>query len=107
MSGRILIDIYGYNKHHGGLQRTENKAKQAVQNVYDPTLSLHSPANVPVPPVTPNNEAEAENSAYIKRLSDEEQQNNKDEMLARPHDLVFLSPILTGFSLKDKLWRQY
>ena len=49
----------------------------------------------------------AEKSTYIKRLSDEKQKRNKDEMLAREQDLILLSPILTGFALKNKLWCEY
>jgi len=45
-------------------------------------------------------------STYVKCLAKEKQQKNKDEMLAREHDLIFLSPILEGFALKNKLWRE-
>jgi hypothetical protein len=41
---------------------------------------------------------------YIKRLSVEEQKKNKDEMLAREEDLIYLSPMLVGYALKNKLW---
>ena len=44
---------------------------------------------------------------YIKRLSDEEQKRNRDEMLARPNDLCFLSPMLEGYALKNKTWRKF
>jgi hypothetical protein len=44
---------------------------------------------------------------YIKRLSDEEQKKNRDEMLARPDDLFYLSPMLTGYALKNKIWCTY
>jgi SpoVK/Ycf46/Vps4 family AAA+-type ATPase len=47
------------------------------------------------------------NSAYIKRLSDEEQEANKQAMLARETDLLFVSPMLTGYSLKNKLWLSF
>jgi hypothetical protein len=43
---------------------------------------------------------------YIKRLSDEEQKKNRDDMLARPDDLIFMSPMLTGYALKNKIWRK-
>jgi hypothetical protein len=92
VSGRILIDAYGYNKHHLALQRREGTDRKQNGN--------NSGA-------AGTDEQASENSAYIERLSDESQQKNKDEMLARAHDLIFLSPMLTGFSLKAKLWREY
>jgi hypothetical protein len=43
-------------------------------------------------------------ATYLKTLSKEDQEANKEEMLAREKDLVFVSPLLTGFALKNKLW---
>jgi hypothetical protein len=43
---------------------------------------------------------------YIKRLSDEEQKTNRAEMLAKPDELCFLSPMLEGYALKNKTWRK-
>jgi hypothetical protein len=104
VSGRILIDTYGYNKHHGALPRTENKErKQRTENPFELANAVTA-GNIGN---AGKGESSDENSAYITRLSDEEQQENKDEMLAREQDLVFLSPILTGFSLKEKLWCQF
>jgi hypothetical protein len=44
-------------------------------------------------------------ATYLKALSKEDQEANKEEMLAREKDLIFVSPLLTGFALKNKLWR--
>jgi hypothetical protein len=44
---------------------------------------------------------------YVKRLNAEAQAANKAEMLSRPDDLIFVSPILEGFSLKAKLWLNF
>ena len=98
MSGRILIDAHGYNKHHLALQRREGKevAEEDTSDSED-TSGSEDESEKPV----------AEKSTYIKRLSDEKQQKNKDEMLAREQDLILLSPILTGFALKNKLWCEY
>lgn len=41
---------------------------------------------------------------YIKRLSDEEQRTNREEMLAKPDELCYLSPMLEGYALKNKTW---
>ena len=43
-------------------------------------------------------------ATYLKALSKEDQEANKEEMLARDRDLIFVSPLLTGFALKNKLW---
>jgi hypothetical protein len=44
---------------------------------------------------------------YIKRLSDEEQKKNRDDMLAREEDLIYMSPMLEGYALKNKLWCKF
>lgn len=86
VSGRILIDYYGYQKHYKGLTRSENNQPNNLDH---------------------DDEESSENSNYVKRLSNEKQKDNKDKMLAREQDLVFVSPILVGFSLKAKLWREH
>lgn len=55
---------------------------------------------------TTDTSGNSEQTSYVKRLSKEKQQKNIDEMLARPDDLLFVSPILEGFALKNKLWRK-
>lgn len=45
---------------------------------------------------------------YVQTLSAEKQQQNKEEMLGnRYNDLVFVSPLLQGFALKNKQWRTF
>ena len=77
ISGRILVDFYGYAKHHKGLERQQPAENGATKE-----------------------------SAYVRPLNSKEQQANKAAMLARNQDLMFLSPMLAGFALKDKLWRK-
>lgn len=45
-------------------------------------------------------------AAYVRPLDIKEQQENKAAMLARNQDLMFVSPMLSGFSLNDKIWRK-
>ena len=85
MSGRILIDFFGYSKHFEGLDRTENRDTRRDAGAEPPS----------------------EDSMYVKRLTEEKQEDNKREMLAREKDLIFVSPILKGFALKNKLWCEY
>ena len=105
MSGRIVIDIHGHQKHTGGLKRTENKERQQLAESSRADGMLINVANQAAN--GGNTEAAGDSSVYIQRLSDEEQQRNKREMLEREQDLIFVSPMLPGFSLKDKRWSQY
>jgi hypothetical protein len=47
------------------------------------------------------------NSFYIRRLSEADQEKNKQDMLAREKDLLFLSPKLCGYALQNKLWLNF
>jgi hypothetical protein len=58
------------------------------------------------PPPTPPFPPAVEKKAYATRLSEEKQKDNVNDMLKREGDLIFMSPILPGFSLKSKLWRK-
>lgn len=42
-----------------------------------------------------------------KRLSVEEQQKNQEAMLAKEQDLMFIVPLIEGYALKNKLWREF
>lgn len=88
VSGRILIDYFGYSKHQEGLQRNDSGNKRTRGNG-----AKAKDAN--------------EESTYVKRLPREKQEENRMEMLGdREKDLIFLSPMLKGFALKNKLWRE-
>jgi hypothetical protein len=122
--GRILIDTYGYQKHHQALKRTSGKDHDSKkrkargppppptnQNIDLTSLTHMMPIfnNVTAPgttTTTTNTQVQdsKKDDFYIKRLSEEEQKKNREEMLARPDDLIFLSPMLTGYALKNKLW---
>jgi SpoVK/Ycf46/Vps4 family AAA+-type ATPase len=47
-----------------------------------------------------------EKATLAKRLTEEERQKNKDAMLAKEQDLMFMVPIIEGYALKNKLWRE-
>lgn len=74
------MDFHGYAKHHLGLQRIEKPSKDGESGTSD-------------------------DGAYLKPLTVEEQQANKTAMLKRSKDLIFMSPMLSGFAMKDKVWR--
>ncbi len=77
MHGRVLIDFHGYAKHHLGLHRLTKPSANGV----------------------------ADEGAYIKPLTAEEQLANRTAMHERKDELIFVSPMLSGFAMSDKLWR--
>lgn len=102
VNGRILVDYLGYQKYHEGLVRTE------AQNT-PPPPPPPAPGYPPSPPSMYNRDEKKEKKGitYVKALSLEKQQENVEAMLNRPQDLIFVSPILQGFSLKSKLWLNF
>lgn len=50
--------------------------------------------------------ASDQDGSYIKRLNEKEQQENRSQMLKREDDLIYVSPMVQGFDLKNKLWRK-
>ncbi|KIW00918.1 uncharacterized protein PV09_07661 [Verruconis gallopava] len=119
VSGRILIDIYGYEKHHEALKRSSGQDRDSKRrkNRTKPQPPQQQPVDlfnntIPMTTTTVATNAvqivddKAEHH-YIKRLSEADQKKNEEEMLGRPHDLMFLSPILKGYALKNKLWLSF
>jgi hypothetical protein len=100
VASRILIDFFGYQKHHEGLQRNENNSRRR---------RTQGPPPPPQPPAQPVSDATSISgqSTAAKSLSKETQNENKQEMLDRKDDLIFVSPLLRGFALKNKLWRTF
>jgi ATPase family associated with various cellular activities (AAA) len=104
VSGRILIDHFGYCKHHEGLKRNEIKDPNSQDQDQCNKKSRKNNRG------QDQNDQSAEDDSeknYIRRLSLEKQEANKKAMLANEQDLIFMSPILTGFSLKVKLWLSF
>jgi hypothetical protein len=95
VASRILIDFFGYQKHHEGLQRNETSARKRRTQPQQPAQPGADTASL------------SGQSTKVKSLSKESQEENKQEMLGRKDDLVFVSPLLRGFALKNKLWRRF
>ncbi len=90
VSGRILIDFFGYQKHFEGLTRSNsNKNHTFQQTNISAGNQVHAPHEEPT---------------FVCSLAEEKQEANKKEMLEREEELLFMSPLLTGFALKNKLW---
>ncbi|RDW76993.1 ATPase-2 [Coleophoma cylindrospora] len=95
VSSRILIDNLGYHKHYEGVARKELFTSQI------PLPRLHMDFQ------RGTNEVPAQQNTYLQPISQEQQQKNKEGLLAQEQDLVFVSPMLRGFSLKNKLWLNF
>jgi hypothetical protein len=89
VTGRILIDYFGFAKHQDGLQRNEGASRQGRNK-------------------QGNSSSTEKESTYVSSLPRESRDENKKVMLGeRKDDLVFMSPLLKGFTLKNKLWRRH
>ena len=131
VDGRILVDVVGYNKHHlaqgvregnnqppgtaiDGTGRTRRKeahaaALAAAQRramgemvAIDDGMPHDRKATAAAKAAAAN--ASAQNT---HRLSEEDQARNKAVMLEKPEELMFMSPVVEGYALKNKMWRKY
>ncbi|KAJ4174400.1 hypothetical protein NW754_004817 [Fusarium falciforme] len=87
VNGRILIDAWGYHKYHLNMGQRE-KNHPATEWMRDRPEDNNS-------------------NGQQQRLSAEDQVINESEMLQKPDELVFMNEIISGFSLKIKLWCQF
>ncbi|KAF2177318.1 P-loop containing nucleoside triphosphate hydrolase protein [Zopfia rhizophila CBS 207.26] len=117
VEGRILIDVTGYNKYHLAQGKREGQDPEMQKNriidlddYIDSDLPPPPPAPASVPdarkPVDAKGTAEKKSSA-MQHLSEEEQKKNKDLMLSREHDLIFIAPLLGGYALTNKMWLNF
>jgi hypothetical protein len=103
-----LIDYFGHHKHHDGVQRTETKLPQQSTAAYaDPRArmyrNIHTYVDEAYDEIAPPKEA----SNYVKVLAKGAQEQNKNNMLSSPEELIFVSPMLEGFALKNKVWLNF
>jgi hypothetical protein len=98
VASRILIDLLGYQKHQEGLQRNETSSRKR---------RTQQPPQNPGPTPHADVASISGQSTHAKPLTKKTQEDNKQEMLDRKEDLVFVSPLLRGFALKNKLWRMF
>lgn len=110
VDGRILIDFFGYKKHHQGLNRTdlilfqnprpdqnlpsadveEQSEEEELMEKSDDRLEEAGPAE--------------QRRHYVQRVSTKRKASNVKAILAKEEELIFVSPYLEGFDLKSKLW---
>lgn len=84
----------GFNKHHLAQGIREGRGPDARRNMVRGTGRPPPPKDRKIP----------EKAIISKRLEEHEQQKNKEAMLAKEDDLVFMSPLIDGYALKNKLW---
>ncbi|KAK1968283.1 ATPase [Colletotrichum sublineola] len=102
VEGRILVDVVGFNKY----ERTQGKREQDDAKTRRNRLVAQEQICLSVEGTDETKDAEPTKTETRsgKHLGAKEQQRNKEEMLARQDDLVFMSPLIEGFALKNKLW---
>ncbi|KAK3988891.1 ATP-dependent zinc metalloprotease YME1L1 [Cladorrhinum sp. PSN332] len=105
VDGRVLIDVVGYNKHHltkGAREDDDPRSKSRRI----PITQSESPKKKNVI-VDADGTLETVNSEPTKHLDEEDQEKNREAMLAleekEPH-LMYLMPLIEGYALKNKLW---
>lgn len=106
VEGRILLDAVGYNKYHLTQGKRENNKRAQVNNngqagrwgSYDTDSSSSSDSD------TDSLDNEAEKRAAVRRLGEKDFQKNKQHMESRAEDICFLSAMLGGYALKNKMW---
>ncbi|KAH8660482.1 hypothetical protein BX600DRAFT_467761 [Xylariales sp. PMI_506] len=122
---RILVDVVGYNKHHLAKGVREGTDAKTQTNIVDGTGRQNVDISVEMPIFSSCIPLESRRHAIIettenasndaagnsgtsstsgKRLTEDEQERNTKAMLARPDDLKYISPLLEGYALKNKIW---
>ncbi len=119
VDGRVLIDVVGYNKHHLAKGVRENKNPEAKKNIVpgtgrlDGRAALHAAAPIDGPGIRFDADGKAiidtaksggGSSGKIRHLTEQEQEHNRQIMMEKPDELMFMSPMVEGYALKNKLW---
>lgn len=92
MTGRIIVDAFGFGKFNPD---------------HPITVTAIKPENSDKPGGTATTGTSLINDSEQRRPSPEQQQSNKNEIQARRQLLLLMSPMLAGYSLKLKKWREY
>ncbi|KAJ4257357.1 hypothetical protein NW762_008475 [Fusarium torreyae] len=93
---RILVDVVGYNKYHLAQGKRENKDPEI--EVVDVSRRRRRQELEEVKPEGKHPKSQQ------KRLNEEEQTKNREELLQNPNELAFMSELIGGYALKNKLW---
>lgn len=102
VEGRVLIDVVGYNKFHLAQGKRENKNPETERN-YAAERRRRRRRQIQEDS-DDEDAAERKLKSSRKRLSEKEQARNREEMLKNEDDLGFMSGMVGGYALKNKLW---
>ena len=92
MTGRIIVDAFGFGKFNPD---------------HPIPVTAIKPEDGDEPRGTATRRTSFIDDSEQRRPSPEEQQSNKNEIQARRQLLLLMSPMLAGYSLKLKRWREY
>ncbi|RGP70879.1 hypothetical protein FLONG3_7335 [Fusarium longipes] len=92
VQGRILVDVVGYNRHHLTKGNRENG---------DPEIEV---ADVVQRSNTPYRGNAKSTNINQYRLSEEDQVMNQKNLLKKPNELAFISDLIGGYALENKIW---
>lgn len=105
VQGRILLDAVGYNKYHLAKGKRENDKDDDESSIdfklFDSGSSSSSDSDT-----DSLNDASAKRTA-VRRLGEEDFLQNKKHMESREEDLCFISGMLGGYALKNKIWSKW
>lgn len=108
VEGRILLDAVGYNKYHLTQGKRENDKRAHVTNdqsrgwgSFDADSSSTSDSD------TDSLDNDSEKRAALRRLGEKEFLKNKQYMESRADDICFISAMLGGYALKNKMWMEF
>ncbi|KAF9767335.1 hypothetical protein IL306_000126 [Fusarium sp. DS 682] len=93
---RILVDVVGYNKYHLAQGKRENKDPEI--EVVDVSRRRRRQDLADAKPEGKHPKTQQ------KRLNEEDQTKNREELLQKPKELAFMSELIGGYALKNKLW---
>ena len=105
VEGRVLIDVVGYNKYHLALGKRENKDPETERNQVRRTRRRRH--NDDDDDVDNGEEKTEATKGQKRRLTEKEQLNNTKEMMQREEDLGFMSDMIGGYALKNKIWSEF
>ncbi|KAF4996164.1 hypothetical protein FGRMN_4656 [Fusarium graminum] len=93
---RVLVDVVGYNKYHLAQGKRENK---------DPEIEVVDVSRRRRRQDLAESKREGKHpKSQQKRLNEEDQGKNSEELLQKPGELAFMSELIGGYALKNKLW---
>ena len=96
VEGRILVDVVGYNTYHLAQGKREDQDPD-IEAVHEPQTSVSLSQDV-----IKSEDKCVKNQQ--KRISEEDQILNKERLLEKPNDIAFISELISGYALKNKIW---